>query len=105
MTQTATPVPLDLDEIRRRLRAVMPELRERFHVDTLEIFGSYVRGEERPDSDVDVLVTFAETPNLFEVVALQRRLSEVLGVSVDLTLKKTLKPRLRPVILQEAVEV
>ncbi len=102
MHSTAQASELNLDEIRRRLRAVMPELRERFHVATLEIFGSYVRGEARPDSDVDVLVTFAETPNLFELVELGDFLSEVLGVKVDVVPKKWLKPRLRPYILAEA---
>ena len=102
--RASTP-PLDLEEIRRRLRAALPTLRAAFHVARLEIFGSYVRGEARPDSDVDVLVTFLKTPNLFEVVELQNTLQEILGVPVDLTLKKVLKPRLKGIILQEAVEV
>jgi len=103
-TRTSAP-PLTLEDIRKRLRALLPELQARYHVATLELFGSYVRGEARPDSDVDVLVTFTRTPNLFELVELKYRLEEALGVEVDLTLKKTLKPHLRPYILKEAVPV
>ena len=61
------------------LRALLPELRERCAVDTLEIFGSRVRGDARGRSDIDILVTFAETPDLVTFIALEDELSDKLG--------------------------
>ncbi len=52
---------LTLDEIKTKLRELMPVLRQKYHVRTLEVFGSYVRGEAREDSDLDLLVTFEKT--------------------------------------------
>lgn len=48
------------------------------------IFGSYARGEERPESDIDILVEFPETKGLLTMVRIERELSEFLGVKVDL---------------------
>jgi len=69
------------------------------------LFGSYVRGEARPESDVDVLVTFSRTPDLFTLVELGLFLSDALGVRVDVVPKDWLKPRLRASILAEARNV
>lgn len=55
----------DVERFRALLRERLPDLRRRFGVATLSLFGSYVRGEQRPQSDLDVLVEFAETPGLF----------------------------------------
>lgn len=94
-----------LKEIRAKLRAILPLLRERYGVHSLELFGSYVRGEAGAQSDLDLLVTFEAAPTLFQFIALEEYLSEVLGVKVDLVMKDSLKPRLRDLILAEAEEV
>lgn len=73
-----------LDDIRARLEAEMPTLRERYNVDRLGICGSYVREEQTEESDVDLLVTFTEPPGLFEFVDLKHYLEDALGLSVDL---------------------
>ena len=78
---------------------------ERYGVKSLGLFGSYVRGEETEGSDLDLLVEFAETPDLLEFVALGRDLSELLGVKVDLVMKRALKPRIGERILDEVVAV
>jgi predicted nucleotidyltransferase len=80
-----------LDDIRDQLRAEMPELRERYDVDRLGICGSYVRGEQTEDSDLDLLVTFTETPSLFDVVNMKHYLEDTLGLSVDLGMPGALK--------------
>jgi len=77
-------------------------LREQHHVRTLEVFGSFVRGEEKRDSDLDLLVTFDETPTLFSFVALENQLSDILGVKVDLVMRDSLKPFIGKFILKEA---
>jgi|SRR6476661_6621014 len=87
------------------LRQLLPELAENYHVRSLEVFGSYVRGEQNAESDLDLLVTFDKAPGLFQFIEMENRLSEVLGVKVDLVMKSALKPRLEQRILHEAVPV
>ena len=88
-------------EYARVLRNNLPELRERYGVDYLGIFGSYVRGEQRDGSDLDVLVGYSQVPDLFDFVALKMHLSELLGVRIDLVMKRGLKPRIGKNILAE----
>ncbi|MDP3089940.1 MAG: nucleotidyltransferase family protein [Nitrospira sp.] len=85
------------------LRGQLPQLRARFHVRYLGLFGSYVRGVPKKDSDLDVLVEFAEEPGLFRFLELENHLSELLGVKVDLVMKGTLKPLIGRRILSEVV--
>ncbi len=92
----------NLEELLAKIRELLPTLREQYHVRTLEVFGSFVRGEEKGNSDLDLLVTFDETPTLFRFVALENRLSDVLGVKVDLVMKDSLKPFIGKFILEEA---
>jgi predicted nucleotidyltransferase len=100
-----TTKSLVLDQLLARLRGCLPELRERYGVDTLGVFGSYVRGEQRGGSDLDLLVEFERVPTLLEFVDLQYHLSDVLGIKVDLVMKKTLKPVIGRRILEEVVPV
>jgi len=83
-----------LADIKRTLRQHLPELRERYSVASLALFGSYVRNEQKPDSDLDVLVTFHETPGLLKFVELENALSDLLGIPVDLVVEDALKPRI-----------
>ena len=87
------------------LRQQIPSLSESFRVESLEVFGSYVRAEQRQDSDLDILVTFQETPSLLTFIALENHLSDLLGVKVDLVMKDSLKPAIEKNILREAVPV
>lgn len=87
------------------LREEIPYLTERYRVESLGLFGSYLRGTQRPDSDLDVLVTFSETPSLFRLVELENYLTDRLGVKVDLVLRDSLKPRIGERVLEEAVPV
>jgi hypothetical protein len=76
-------------------------------VRTLSVFGSVVRGEAEPGSDIDVLVEFEPDAavGLFEFMRLKRELSELLGMEVDLGTPDALHPALRDDILREAVHV
>ncbi len=96
-----------LKEIKIQLESLKSVLKENFSVDTVEIFGSYVRGEATEKSDLDVLVTFVEPNNvdLFKFIELRLFLKDDLGVDVDLIEKAALKPRLKGLILQEAIKV
>jgi uncharacterized protein len=98
----------DVQVIIAHLREILPDLRNRYRVDTLEVFGSRVRADTRNsgrERDLDLLVTYTETPDLLTFIALENELSERLGVSVDLVMRRALKPRLRDRILREAIPV
>ncbi len=75
----------------------------RLGVRSLRLFGSVVRDEARPDSDVDLLVEFDRPVGLLQFFRVQRRLEEILGARVDLVMKDAVKPQLRGQILGEAV--
>jgi len=92
-----------VDKLKETLADHKEELRERFKVKEIGFFGSYVREEQKKRSDVDILVTFYETIDLFTFVKLENYLSDILGVKVDLVMKDGIKPRLREKILSEAV--
>ena len=68
-----------LTEILEVLHQQFPLLVERYHVETLDVFGSYVRDEQNKDSDLDVLVTFKEDPSLLTYIAIENYLSDLLG--------------------------
>lgn len=94
-----------LDKYIELLRQHRPLLAEEYNVATLEVFGSYVRHEERAGSDLDILVTFTKAPSLLKFVRLENHLSDALGVKVDLVMKDSLKPEIGKNILREAVPV
>jgi len=94
---------MTIEEIKEALRKQKPTLRDRYNVESIGIFGSYVRGAQKKKSDLDVLVEFYRTIDLFTFVELEDFLSEVLEVKVDLVMKNALKPRIKDRILKEAV--
>jgi hypothetical protein len=83
----------------------MPVLQQKYGVASLGIFGSYIRGTQRPESDLDLLVSFRETPSLFRVVETENFLSDTLGVQVDLVVREALKPTIGARILAEVAPV
>lgn len=89
----------------RKLHEMLPELKEKYQVSYLGIFGSYIRGEQKPESDLDVLVEFSRTPTIFKFVNLENYLSDTLGVKVDLVMKDALKPNIGKQILNEVEAV
>ncbi len=94
-----------LEEIQEILRQKKPILRERFKVKEIGIFGSFVRGEEKDTSDLDILVELERPVGLIKFVGLQNYLSDELGEKVDLVTKSALKPRIKKNILSEVVYV
>ena len=92
-------------EFLRVLRDRLPELKETHGVKSVGLFGSYLRGEETEDSDIDILVEFERVPDLFDFVALGRHISDLLGVRADLVMKGALKPGIGKRILEEVIMV
>lgn len=105
MATTQTEVVEPLEQFIAALRAEKVDAVERYGVHSLGVFGSYVRGEANPNSDLDVLVEFSTPPTLFEYVRLQNELSDRLGVRVDLVMKSALKPVLGERVLEEVIYV
>ena len=94
-----------LEDIKRILRKEMSRLRVEFSVDRLELFGSYVRGDQTEESDIDILVTYIETPGLFGLLDLEYHLTDLLGSKVDLGTRAGLKEHVKPYVLAEAISV
>ncbi len=98
--------PRDKESIVATLRSVLPELRQRYGVRRLALFGSFARGEPTSDSDLDLLVEFDDRPlTLLQFITLEEELSDLLGVNVDLVERSALKPHIGERVLQELVPV
>jgi len=97
----------NIEQIKKKLEELKPELKKQFKVKSIGIFGSYVRGEEGKGSDLDILVDFEEKANLslLDFIRIENYLSEKLGVKVDLVERETLKPRIGKHILGELIEI
>jgi uncharacterized protein len=100
-------MPPETERLRDQLRAMLPELAAKYGVAELGVFGSRVRGDHRPDSDLDVLVTFHDDEKVTadDIFGLEDALADGLGVRIDLAIKKNLRSRLRPYILHEVQRV
>lgn len=85
---------------RERIR----EIAQKYKARNIRIFGSQLRGEENPDSDLDLLVEFEE-PNLLDRIGMKHELEDELGMPVDLLTDESLHPLLRDEILREAREL
>jgi uncharacterized protein len=96
---------LTLDDVLRTLRVHLPELRTQYGVRTLGVFGSYARGEQRPRSDLDLLVEFDEAPTLPEFIGLEHYLKGLLGIRADLVTRRVLKGEIGRRILSEDLPV
>jgi predicted nucleotidyltransferase len=94
-----------LHEINRILKAHKQELREKYKVKEIGIFGSFVRGEEKKRGDVDILVEFEEVPDLLTFIEIEIYLEKLLKKKVDLVRKGAIRPELKKRILSEVMAV
>lgn len=96
---------IEPSDILARLTAHKPEMRRRFAVKSIGLFGSHRHGIARPDSDVDILVGFDGPATSERYFGVQFYLEDTLGCPVDLVTEKAMRPELRPYIEREAVNV
>lgn len=87
------------------LSKLKPQLVERFGVTRLALFGSTVRDEARPESDIDIVVAFDGPATSEKYFGVQFYLEDELGATIDLVTEKAIRPELRPFIEREAVNV
>ena len=94
-----------VNEIKKILKKYEKELKEKYGVRKIGIFGSYLRGEAKEESDLDILVEFEPEAkiSLLEFVELENYLSDLPRVKVVLVEKSALKPRIGKQILNEVV--
>jgi predicted nucleotidyltransferase len=93
-----------LEELKKILTQHKEVLKKQFKVKNIAIFGSYVRGEQNQESDIDILVEFQE-PVGFLFIHLADYLEEILGVRVDLLTPDAIKPNRRRYIMEDLVYV
>lgn len=91
--------------IEQQLKRLKPTVARRFKVKRLGLFGSYVQGRMRRSSDIDVLVEFSESVDLLDFVALEKYLTDQIGVRIDLVSKKALRLGFKEAIMNEVVYI
>jgi hypothetical protein len=96
---------MKIQQIIKTLNELKPVIRKKYNVKELGIFGSYTRGQEKNDSDLDILVSFEVPIGLFKFLELEEYLSDKLDINVDLVSKKALKPRIGKRILEQVIMV
>jgi hypothetical protein len=96
-----------LDSIKETIKNCREGLREKYGVERIGLFGSYVRGERQEGSDLDILIEFRPDVkmDLIKFVELESYLSDLLGMDVELVMKSALKPRIGRQILKEVVYI
>lgn len=95
----------NLEEIKRILESHKAELRGKYKIKKIGVFGSYVRGEQKKRSDIDILVEYEEDdiPSLLKFIELERYLEKLIHKKVDLIEKTGIRPELKDIILRETV--
>lgn len=92
---------MTLTNIKQTLLSLKPELHERFGVSEIGVFGSWVRGEQKESSDIDVLVDFDRQVGLFEIMELQEYLESIFDCKVDIAPRDSLRKYIGQHILAE----
>lgn len=96
---------MNIKQIRTTLKKQLPYLSQTYQVRSLGVFGSYIRRQQKPSSDLDILVTFKQPPSLLKFIELENYLGDQFKVKVDLVMKNVLKPAIGKHILNEVVYV
>ncbi len=92
---------LTIEDIKKKAAPILKEA----GVTRSALFGSYVRGEQREDSDIDILIDFPRGKSLFDLVDLEDHLKVAFGKDIDVITYNSLHPLLRDRILQEQVQI
>ena len=87
---------MDIEQIKKIATPIL----KRHDTEFAGIFGSYARGEANKESDIDILVRFSKPLSLIEVIGLERKLSEALGIKTEVVTQKSLNRRIAPFVFQ-----
>ncbi len=94
-----------LNEIIEILNKHKENLKEKYGVIEIGIFGSYAKDAQKESSDVDILVEFEAPVSLLKIVSLENYLSDLIGIKVDVVPKKNIRVELKDEILREAITI
>jgi len=96
-----------IEEVKNILKEHKEEVSRKYKVSEIGIFGSFVRGEQKKRSDLDILVEFDEEniPSLLKLIEMERYLQRLLRKKVDLVMKSSIRPELKDIILKEVVYI
>jgi uncharacterized protein len=98
-------VPMDKEAVLTKLRELKPAITARFKVMEIGLFGSFVRGEQGTNSDIDLLAEFEANADLFDLIGLELYLEEILQRPVDVVPGQALRVELRETVLDQVVIV
>ena len=90
---------MGINEIIQILRNLKQQIKQTYRAEIIGVFGSFASGNQRPDSDIDVLVEFSDKADLMDYMRLSEYLEEVFGRKVDLVSKRAIKRTMKPHIL------
>ena len=94
-----------LEEVKEILKKHKAEVQEKYKVREIGLFGSFVRGEQKKRSDIDILIEYSELPDLLRLIELESRLQKLLKRKVDLIEKSGIRTELKEIILKEVVYI
>ena len=81
------------------------EIAEKYGARNVRVFGSVARGEEGPESDVDIIVEMEKGSSLLDIIAIKQDIEELLGRKVDVVTESSISPYIRTEVLKEAVNL
>jgi hypothetical protein len=84
---------------------IIKRVTERINPKMVGVFGSYARGEQLADSDLDILIDFDTNVNLLDLIGLEQELSEQLGIKVDLVTLRSVNASLKPYIETDLIRL
>lgn len=91
--------------VNKEIQDKIKEILAPFEPEYIGIFGSYARGEEHEESDLDILVKFGKRLNLFDLIGLEQDLSETLGIKVDLVTENALSPLIKEFVEEDLKKI
>ncbi|HNS31523.1 MAG TPA: nucleotidyltransferase family protein [bacterium] len=94
-----------LEEMRKILLVHKDEIQNKYKVKEIGIFGSFARGEQRKTSDVDILVEFKKTPDVFHLIDLEDYLKGLMHTKVDLVRKSAIREELKDTVEKEVIYI
>jgi hypothetical protein len=96
---------MPIDKVLSSRREEILRVAERYGAREVRVFGSRARGEARPDSDFDILVTVGEQASLLDIIAIKQDLEDLLGATVHIVTEDAISPYIRDRVLREAVRL
>ena len=94
-----------MEEKIKKIKGILVEVLKKYGVRKAAIFGSVARGDDMEDSDIDIIVEFADGKSLLDLVALKLELQKILGKEIDIITYNSIHPLLKERILGEQVVI